>query len=67
LESRDLEKASRESRKKAAVENTKSGSVEWWKRKNTTRRSGFWKTGAWSWDVDGMGLCECGAIIFGQV
>jgi len=36
LELRDLEKAPRESRKKAAVKNTKSGSVEWRERKNTT-------------------------------
>jgi hypothetical protein len=29
------EKTSFESRKKTALKNTKSGSVEWWERKNT--------------------------------
>jgi len=59
------EKTSFESRKKTALKNTKSGSVEWWERKNTARRSVFLKTGVWSWDIDGMGFGERRAIIFG--
>jgi len=59
------EKTSCESRKKTALKNTKSGSVEWWERKNTARRRVFLKTGVWSWDIDGMGFGERRAIIFG--
>jgi len=65
LRLRGLKKTSCESRKKTALKNTKSGSVEWWERKNTARRRVFLKTGVWSWDIDGMGFGERRAIIFG--